>query len=47
MVLPLKNSVNFCKCGNLFEAEKTFKVAKRIKSVTYIKSSVKYNIKEL
>ena len=42
-----KHSVNFCKQCNLLDTEKKVKVAKRIKSVTYLKSSGKCNIKEL
>lgn len=47
MVLPLTHCVNFCKWCDVFEAGKTFGVAKRIKSVIYMKCPIKHNIKEL
>lgn len=46
-VLPLQNCVNFCKWENIFETEKYSRIAKRIKSVTSMKSSIKSNTKEL
>ena len=42
-----KHSVNFCKQCNLLDTEKKVKVAKRIKSVTYLKSSGKCNISKV